>query len=309
MLGQPRRAARCVFEASGADLINHCCNCSAALLTAAIHVAIHVNCNCKLTLTLLQNGLYIIDTASGQGDFLALNIPLLDETTMNSQRAAFMRARVQVALVSSLAHLGVLLLHVVGGTDLFYIYYLDGEWHAKHVQLGDEMAVNTVRAVTSTKLILESTGAGLEFSCVLSASGGGIGAPQGGAGDAVLAIHLATTATVIALAVEQHEESDQVSLSVEPAMPTPALITAAFSDEAGSVTGWTNSIGGSNAIMGGYTTGLHGPSSPSLLSEGGAAMWAFPKSENLVLPADSSFKILNTWMAQLNAAGKRLDSP
>ena len=69
----------------------------------------------------LQNGLYIVEHVSGTGELLLLDIPFFKGTDVPVERAAFMRARVQVSMVQTLAHMGAILLHVVENSDVFIV--------------------------------------------------------------------------------------------------------------------------------------------------------------------------------------------
>jgi hypothetical protein len=86
----------------------------------------------------LQNGVYIVNPATGDAQLLPLEIPFFAHgAQVAPERAAFMRARVQVAMVTTLAGRpgGGILVHVVGGSALFAVFVEEGQWRVRTLSL------------------------------------------------------------------------------------------------------------------------------------------------------------------------------
>ena len=236
----------------------------------------------------LQNGLYVVNPANGDGQLISLEMPLLQNPNIPKERAAFMRARVQVAMVQDLTSKGGILLHVVGGYDIFAVYFLGGDWHAKRLNLGS-VSIQRVQVIFDNKLMVEDT-AGQSYSCILHHTSN--------VSDESFFSQL-TGATLRSLDAAYHTHDYHLTLS--PAIRTPPLISAAFSDNIAS-TGWTAAVGGSETVMGGFTSGFSDDPDAGLVPAGvEAGMWVFPKEDALLVPPDTPQKILRTWMQALQA--------
>ena len=236
----------------------------------------------------LQNGLYVVNPANGDGQLISLEMPLLQNPNIPKERAAFMRARVQVAMVQDLTSKGGILLHVVGGYDIFAVYFLGGDWHAKRLNLGS-VSLQRVQVIFDNKLMVEDT-AGQSYSCILHHTSN--------VSDDSFFSQL-TGATLRSLDAAYHTHDYHLTLS--PAIRTPPLISAAFSDNIAS-TGWTAAVGGSETVMGGFTSGFSDDPDAGLVPAGvEAGMWVFPKEDALLVPPDTPQKILRTWMQALQA--------
>ena len=244
----------------------------------------------------LQNGVYIVDPTTGAGELVALEMPLLGDLEVPKERAAFMRARVQVGMVQSFASLGGVILYVVGGTDMFVVFYADGVWQGKRLALG--VTVQRIQVLFDSKLLIEDAD-GQTFSCIL----------QRASAEPEAFFSGLTGVTIRSLTAVTHSEHHDSPLLMEPAIPTPPLITAAFSDNV-SATGWTTAVSGSETTMGGFTTGFDDLPTNGIVAAGAeGATWVFPKDESLLPPSDTPTKVLRTWMEQLSAVVTVVSTP
>jgi hypothetical protein len=244
----------------------------------------------------LQNALYIVDSVTGDGQLLNLDLPLLADMDVPKERAAFMRARVKVAMVQSYTNKGGILLHVVGGSDLFAVYYENGQWQAKRLALLGVVSIQRVQVIFDTKLLIEDAN-GENYSCILQHAT----SPSEGFFFSAL-----TEVTLCSLEKISHgtQQGTEGASLLSPGIQTPPLITAAFSDGASSNTGWTAAAMGDDTSMGGFTAGFDNQSVGGIIPAGAeGATYLFRKPDEMIVaperPAD--LKILNMWMEQLQA--------